>query len=69
MRRFLLLVVVLGLFSAPPHANADGPVGSITEVKGHAVVKRQGQQLDATPSIQILRSDEIANDAGSGAPG
>jgi len=62
-------VVVLGLFSAPPHANADGPVGSITEVKGHAVVKRQGQQLDATPSIQILRSDEIANDAGSGAPG
>jgi hypothetical protein len=30
-------------------------VGSITEVKGHAVIKRQGQQLDATPSMPVLR--------------
>jgi ferric-dicitrate binding protein FerR (iron transport regulator) len=67
MWRFFLLLVVLGLVSTPPPANADGPAGSITEVRGHAVVKRQGQQLEATPSMQVLRSDEIATDAGSGA--
>ena len=67
MWRFFLLLVVLGQVSAPLPANADGPVGSITEVKGHAVVKRQAQQLDATPSMPVLRSDEIATDAGGGA--
>jgi hypothetical protein len=36
-------------------------------VKGHAVVKRQGQELDATPSMPVLPSDEIATDAGGGA--
>ena len=34
MWRFFFLLVVLGLVSAPLPANADGPVGSITEVKG-----------------------------------
>jgi hypothetical protein len=67
MRRLFLLLVALCLWvSAPPPANSDGPVGSITEVKGHAVVKRQGQQLDATPTIPILRNDEIVTDAGGG---
>jgi hypothetical protein len=43
-----------------------GRVGSITEVKGHAAVKRQGQQLDAAPSMPVPRSDEIVTDAGGG---
>src|SRR5215469_6991940 len=40
--RFFRLLVVLGPVFALPPASADGPVGSITEVKGHAVVKRPG---------------------------
>jgi ferric-dicitrate binding protein FerR (iron transport regulator) len=66
MWRFFLLLVAFGLVSALPSANAEGPVGSITELKGHAVVKRQGQQLDAAPSMPILRSDEIVTDPGGG---
>lgn len=61
-----LLLVAFGLVSALPSANAEEPVGSITELKGHAVVKRQGQQLDAAPSMPILRSDEIVTDPGGG---
>jgi hypothetical protein len=67
MWRFLLLLVVVGLVSAALPADADGPVGSVTGVKGHVVVKRQGQQLDAAVSMQVLRSDEIVTDAGGGA--
>jgi hypothetical protein len=66
MWRFFLLLVAFGLVSALPSANAEGPVGSITKLKGHAVVKRQGQQLDAAPSMPILRSDEIVTDPGGG---
>jgi FecR protein len=66
MWRFFLLLVAFGLVSALPSAHAEGPVGSITELKGHAVVKRQGQQLDAAPSMPILRSDEIVTDPGGG---
>jgi ferric-dicitrate binding protein FerR (iron transport regulator) len=67
MRRLFLLLVVLGLWvSAPPRAHAGGPVGSITEVKGHALVKRQGQQLDAAATMPILRNDQVVTDAGGG---
>ena len=66
MWRFFLLLVAFGLVSALPSAHAEGPVGTITELKGHAVVKRQGQQLDAAPSMPVLRSDEIVTDAGGG---
>ena len=66
MCSLFLLLVALGLLSATPSANAEGPVGSITELKGHAVVRRPGQQLDAARSMPVLRNDEIVTDPGGG---
>lgn len=41
-------------------------MGSITEIKGHAVARRAGQELEVVPAMPILRNDEILTDAGSG---
>ena len=67
MRRLLLLfaiVLICGFFSTL--ALAEEPVGSITELKGHATARRGGQQLEVVPAMPILRNDEIDTDAGSG---
>jgi len=67
MRRGFLLFVLLaicGCIATP--AIAEEPVGSITELKGHATARRAGQELEVVLAMPVLRNDEVLTDAGSG---
>jgi len=68
MRRLLLLfVALLCLWEfASARAIAEEPVGSITALKGHAIARRAGQELEVVLAMSVLRDDEIVTDAGSG---